>query len=153
LINTLKGDEVPCEFLDGDLVRDFFGNDLGYSREERIQNIKRICFAAKLLSDHGITCVVANIAPFYEVRDFVRSKLSNYLQIYLEVAPEVVVNRDVKGLYKKASASGSSNLVGIDIPYDIPRRPDLVLQTGQESIDDSFTKLKSFLIHRGVISL
>ena len=151
LLEALRVSGKACEFLDGDLVREFFENDLGYTREERIQNIRRICFAARLLSDHGITCVVANIAPFYEVRDFIRSKLPNYLQIYLEVAPEVVIERDLKGLYGGQPASGSVNLVGIDMPYDIPRQPDLVLRTGEESLEESFSKLRSFMIRRGLL--
>lgn len=134
---------LPVEFLDGDIVRDFFENDLGYSRHERLLNIRRITFAAKLLSDHGINVVVANIAPYYEARDFIRRKLSNYIQIYCAATVGKVAQRDVKGLYNHNDKAGP--LIGVDDVYDIPRSPDLILHTDTETVDESFMKLQRFL--------
>ena len=143
LIEHFKHCELPVEFLDGDIVRDFFENDLGYSRYERLLNIRRITFAAKLLSDHGINVVVANIAPYYEARDFIRRKLSNYIQIYCAATLDKVAQRNVKGLYNQNDAVGP--LIGVDDVYDIPRSPDLILNTDTETEDESFMKLQYFL--------
>lgn len=140
---------APVEFLDGDVVRAFFENDLGYSRRERLLNIRRITFAAKLLSDHGITVIVANIAPYFEARAFIRRKLSNYIQVYCAATLDRVVRSDVKGLYGKGDAEGP--LIGVDDVYDIPRSPDLILHTDTETEEESFLKLKRFLEERGVV--
>lgn len=140
---------LPVEFLDGDVVRDFFENDLGYSRRERLQNIRRITFAAKLLSEHGVTVVVANIAPYYEARDFIRRKLSNYVQIYCAASLDKVAGRDVKGLYSKNDVVGP--LIGVDDVYDIPRSPDLILNTDTETEYESFMKLHYFLKAKSIV--
>lgn len=133
LVKDLKARGVDVELLDGDIVRDFFENDLGYSRQERILNIKRIAFAAKLLADHGICAVVANIAPYFEARDFIRRKLPSYSQVYVQVSVDGARRRDVKGHYKNASDGKLSNLIGVDDGYDTPRSPDLILNT--ETVD------------------
>lgn len=142
--------QVPCEILDGDEVRAFFGNDLGYSRQERIANIKRITFAAALLAKNGVNVIVANIAPYFEVRDFIRQKIPDYLQIYVRAAREIVVARDVKGLYKQAKADAKGNMIGIDDAYEEPRHPDLIVETGVESVAESLEKLGKFLQAQGV---
>ena len=129
LVADLKAKGVSVELLDGDIVRDFFENDLGYTRKERILNVKRIAFAAKLLADHGVCAVVANIAPFFEVRDFIRKKLPHYTQVYVKVSVDGARKRDVKGHYKKSSDGKLTDLIGVDDGYDEPRRADLVLDT------------------------
>lgn len=140
---------LPVEFLDGDVVRDFFENDLGYSRPERLLNIRRITFAAKLLSDHGINVVVANIAPYFEARDFIRRKLSRYIQIYCAATLDRVVRSDVKGLYGRGDTEGP--LIGVDDVYDIPRSPDLILHTDTETEDESFMTLQCFLEGKAIL--
>jgi len=148
----LSGLGQPVKLLDGDQVRRFFENDLGYTRPDRIFNIRRIAFAAHQLSECGITAIVANIAPYYEVRDFLRKKLPNYLQIYLKTSLDVVSSRDVQGHYRKNRSGELINLIGVDDVYDEPRRPDLVLETGAERAEESFGKLTRFLEQRGVIA-
>jgi adenylylsulfate kinase len=142
---------VPFEYLDGDTVRDFFEGDLGYSRKERTQNVRRIAFAAEMLSRHGITVLVANIAPYYEVRDFIRRKIHAYTQIFLDTSLERVMERDVKGHYKKFKEGAMDSLIGVDDSYDRPRNPDLTLRTDTESAAESVQKLKDFLVKRGVL--
>lgn len=137
------------ELLDGDVVRDFFNNDLGYSREERMLNVRRIAFAAHLLCKNGINVIVANIAPYYEVRDFIRSRLGeNYIQIFLNSSLEAVVARDTKGHYEKYHNGEEKNLIGLDDAYDVPRNPDLTLSTDQESAEKSFNKLREYINKR-----
>ncbi|MBU0573953.1 MAG: adenylyl-sulfate kinase [Candidatus Margulisbacteria bacterium] len=130
------------EFLDGDIVRDFFENDLGYSRRERILNVKRIAFAAMLLAKNDVTVIVANIAPYYEVRDFIRKNIPNYIQVYIKASLDSVRKRDVKGLYGNAT----NNMVGIDDAYDIPRNPDITVDTDRESVEESLNKILEHLL-------
>ena len=100
LYEHLRQGGLPCELLDGDEIRDFFEGDLGHSRAERIQNVRRVAFGACLLARNGLHVVVANIAPYYEVRDFIRRKMTRYFQVYVKASPETVMERDVKGHYK-----------------------------------------------------
>lgn len=133
------------QFLDGDIVREFFENDLGYTHAERVFNVERIAFTAHMLAQNDVNAVVANIAPYYEVRDFIRRKIPNYIQIYLKASVDKVSQRDVKGHYKKASVGKNKNLIGIDDPYEIPRQPDLVIDTDRESVDESLQKIIALL--------
>jgi len=152
LHQQMRRRELPVRLLDGDQVRKFFENDLGYTRQERIFNISRIAFAARELSDCGIAVVVANIAPYYEVRDFLRRKLPNYIQVYLKSSLQMVRDRDVQGHYLKNSRGEMTNLIGVDDVYDVPRNPDLILETGTETAEESFAKLALFLTRKGILT-
>lgn len=132
---------LPVELLDGDVVRNFFQGDLGYSRLDRLANIKRITFAAMLLARNGVNVVVANIAPYYEARDFIRKNLPNYLQIYVKASVESLISRDVQGHYAKYANSELTNLVGFDDVYEEPRNPNLIIDTDSENIDSSFIRI------------
>lgn len=138
------------EFIDGDSVRDFFENDLGYSRAERILNVKRIAFAAMLVARHGTHVVVANIAPYYEVRDFIRKHIRDYIQVYVKASPEKVMERDVKGHYARLASGATSNIIGFDDMYDIPRHPDVIVDTDRESVEQSLAGILDYLAARGV---
>ncbi len=146
LLADLKQANLQAVLLDGDVVRDFFEHDLGYERKDRIQNVKRIAFAAHLLSQNGITVIVANIAPFVEVRDFVRRKLgASYIQIYLRSSLETVSRRDVKGHYQKNKAGQLSHVIGVDDAYEVPRNPDLVVDTENIPVHQSHQTIFSYL--------
>lgn len=138
--------------LDGDSVRDFFEGDLGYTRAERIANVRRITFAAKLLAEHGTTVVVANIAPYYEVRDFIRRKIPHYIQVFLDASVEMVKARDVKRLYAHRQAEQVTDVIGIDEVYDRPRNPDLTINTDTTSEADSLRLIWDLLQGRGLLS-
>lgn len=130
--------------LDGDLVREFFEGDLGYSRQDRIANIRRITFAAHLLSQAGVTVLVANIAPYREVRDFVRKKLGDrYHQVYVQASLERVTKNDVKGLYSSQQSVGP--LIGVEDAYEPPRNPSLVIPTDSLSVDESVAMVIAYL--------
>ena len=139
------------EFIDGDLVREFFENDLGYTRKERIFNVKRIAFAAMLVAKNGTNVVVANIAPYYEVRDFIRKHIKNYIQIYLEANIGICKERDIKGIYNQVKVGKIKNVVGVDDVYDEPRKPDLIVDTQNENIEQNFEKIIGFLKEKGLI--
>lgn len=138
------------EFIDGDTVREFFEDDLGYTRDERISNIKRIAFAAMLLGRNQTHVIVANIAPYYEARDFVRRHIKDYIQIYLRITPEEAAGRDVKGYYARHKSGELKNMVGLDETYDEPRNPDLIVDTGRETADESLKKILAYLNLKGI---
>lgn len=150
LKQELEKKRLKVEFIDGDTVRSFFENDTGYTRSERISNVKRIAFAAMLLVKNGINVVVANIAPYYEVRDFIRKHIKDYIQIFLKVSVEEVTRRDVKGHYKKYREGKLTDLVGVDDSYDIPRNPDLVVDVENETVKESMNKILEYLRTRNI---
>ncbi len=137
------------ETLDGDVVRSFFENDLGYSRPERILNVRRIAFAAMLLAKNDVNVVVANIAPYYEARDFIRQHLPNYIQIYLKTSIEKASERDTKGVYTDANHKNAPQIIGVGDAYEAPRRPDLIVETDWNTIDESVETIMQFLILKG----
>jgi len=128
---------IKSYIIDGDLVRDFFDRDLGYSKKERIENIKRVMIAAKVLEDNGIIPIVANISPFEELRSFARKKFKNYIEIYLK--------RDIKTIQNKDFVYNDKNVVGVDLEFEIPKNPDLVIDTSKENIKESLEKILSFI--------
>ena len=121
--------------LDGDLVRDFYDNDLGYSREDRVANIKRIMLAAYALSRVGIVPIVCNISPFEELRQFARRKLDGYIEIYLKRDLVSLQKDNVNQVYQ------GTEVVGQDMAFDEPKYPDLVIDTGKESPEESFKRV------------
>jgi len=138
------------ELLDGDTVRSFFKDDLGYTREERIRNVKRIAFAAMLIASNGTHVIVANIAPYYEVRDFIRSHIKEYIQIYLSISIEKAMERGTKDHYTRYKSGEAKNIVGLDDVYDVPRNPDLVVNTEHQTVDESLLKILDYLRKRGI---
>ena len=129
--------------IDGNLVRDFFDNDLGFSREDRVANIKRIMLAAHILSQNGKITIVCNIHPFEELRRFARRKIEDYNEIYLKKSLEDSRRDDDKGVYW--SQIGKTEIVGLDIGFDEPECSDLVVHTGKESVEESFAKIVRYL--------
>ncbi len=143
--------KAPVQVLDGDEVRRFFDHDLGYTWEARIANVKRVAFGAYLLSKHNINVIVANIAPYQEVRDFIRRKLgSAYIQIYVKADLELVSKRDVQGHYARAKTQEKANLIGLDDRYDIPRNPDVICDSGKETVKESVEKIVRALRGKGL---
>jgi len=150
LKEELERQKRCVELLDGDVIRNFFGDDLGYTRRERMLNVKRIAFAAMLLARNNTNVVVANIAPYYEVRDFIRKNIKAYIQIYLNLSKDEAIRRDVKGHYKRYREGRMKDFVGLDDAYDIPRSPDLVVNTENESVEESLGKIVDYLKTRGI---
>lgn len=122
--------------IDGDEVRNLFNSDLGFTAKDREENIKRIQLAAYFLSKTKTITIVCNISPFENLREFSRSKIKNYIQIYLKRDFEVCSNLDVKNIYEHNK--GVTEIVGKEIKFEEPRNSDLVCNTNIESIDESF---------------
>lgn len=127
----LKKRGLKIERLDGDVVRESLTRDLGFSKEDRDKNIERVTFVAKLLSRNGVGCVCSFISPYQEVRNQVRANTTNFLEVFIDAPLEVVIERDVKGMYKKAIAGEIPNFTGISDPFEAPSNPDIHIRTHQ----------------------
>lgn len=142
---------IGVERLDGDVVRQGLTSDLGFSKEDRAKNIERVTFVAKLLSRNGVGCICSFISPYQVVRDKVRIETTNFIEVYVDASLEAVVERDVKGLYKKAMAGEIPNFTGISDPYEAPETPDLRIKTDGETPLESANKVLEYLEDRGLI--
>ena len=129
--------------LDGDNIRSGLNNDLDFSIENRKENIRRISEVSKLFLDAGVLVLSAFISPFKEDRDSARDLVGsdNFIEVYVDCPLEVCEERDVKGLYKKARAGEIKNFTGINSPFEIPEKPDVILNTAKNSLDDCLKKL------------
>lgn len=139
------------ELLDGDVVRTNLSKGLGFSKEDRDANIKRIGFVCKLLSRNGVIAIAAAISPYREIRDFNRKEIGDFVEVYCKCSLEVCVERDVKGFYKKALAGEIKHYTGVDDPYEEPLNPEVVLETDRESPEESVSKLMRKLEMLGYI--
>ena len=138
--------ELVHELMDGNVVRDFFDNDLGFTNADRVSATKRIVFGSYLLSRHNVFSIVTNISGSEAVRKFTRDKLGGALiHIFVRATLEVVRERDVWGHYKRHDGGDESNIVGIDEIFEEPESPDLVVETTTDSVEQSYQKVKSFL--------
>ncbi len=134
---------VKSFILDGDLVRDFYNNDLGYTKEDRIANIKRIMLSTYVLESNNIIPIVCNISPFEELRDFARLKFNSYHEVYLYKNLEIAKENDVKGVYKNNLKKTS--LVGIDTEFEEPQHSNLTIEVDEENEEASFKRIINYL--------
>ncbi len=139
--------------LDGDNVRHGLNHNLGFSDEDRKENIRRVGEVAKILVDAGIITIVALISPFREDRDSVRKLFNDdeFLELYVECSLDVCEQRDVKGLYKKAKTGEIKQFTGISSPYEPPLRPELTIATHQLSVEQSLNLILNYLEKQNVI--
>jgi adenylyl-sulfate kinase len=141
LEQELRRRGLKVERLDGDIVRQSLTRDLGFSKEDRDKNIERVTFVAKLLTRNGVAVLCSFISPYRAVRAMVREEVGNFVEIYCHAPLEILVERDVKGLYKKAIAGEIKNFTGISDPYEPPENPDVVVDSGAETIEGSLDKI------------
>lgn len=116
----LRAQGYKVEVLDGDVVRTHLTKGLGYTKEDRDENIRRIGFVAHLLTRNGVIVIVSAISPYRAIREEIRAKIGNFVEVYVNAPLEVCEARDVKGLYKKARAGEIKMFTGIDDPYEPP---------------------------------
>lgn len=144
------------EVLDGDDMRTTLCKGLGYSREDRNENISRIGYVARLLARHGVATVVSAISPYRDARDQVRRDAeahgTAFVEVFLDVPLATLIGRDVKGLYRKALAGELSHFTGVSDPYERPAAPDAIVHTDRESVDASTEKILAVLASRGVLA-
>ena len=139
------------EVLDGDIVRTHLSKGLGFSREDRDTNIKRIGFVCNLLTRNGVICISAAIAPYREARDWARKEIGNFVEVYVRCPIEVCRQRDVKGLYKLVDEGKIKNFTGVDDPYEEPLHPELIVETDKETVDESVARIFAKLTQLGYL--
>lgn len=151
LEKELKNRGVKFEHLDGDIVREGLTRDLGFSKEDRDKNIERVAFVVKLLSRNGVGCVCSFISPYQVMRDHVRNNSTNFLEVFIDAPLDVVIQRDVKGLYKKALAGQIPNFTGISDPFEAPADPEIHIRTDQQTPEESAQTILNKLESLGFI--
>lgn len=143
---------LPVETLDGDIVRTNLSKGLGFSREDRDENIKRVGFVCQLLTRHGVAAVASVISPYREARDFNRRKIGSFVEVYVSCPVEICAQRDIKGLYQKAMAGEIKGFTGVDDPYEPPENPEVICRTDKESVEICVEKVLKKLEELGYIS-
>ena len=137
--------------LDGDVVRTNLSKGLGFSKEDRDTNIRRIGFVCDLLSRNGVIAVSAAIAPYKAVRDEIREKIDGFVEVYVNASVDKCIERDVKGLYKKALSGEIPQFTGISDPYEAPENPEIVCDTEGETPVESAQKIVNGLVELGYL--
>ena len=137
---------VPVEVLDGDVVRENLSKGLGFSKEDRDTNIRRIAFVAHLLQRNGVFVLTAAISPYRRIRHEARTMIKEFVEVFADAPIEVCEERDVKGLYAKARAGELKGFTGVDDPYEQPDYAEVVCHTDKESVEESTQKVIDKLI-------
>jgi adenylyl-sulfate kinase len=138
---ALRGQGYRVERLDGDIVRRSLTSDLGFSKEDRDENIKRVTFVAKLLTRNGVIVLATFVSPYRERRRKSREEIGEFMEVYVRCSMEECMRRDVKGMYRKAMAGEITGFTGVDDPYEEPQSPELVLDTDEETVEESVRKV------------
>ncbi|VXD12459.1 adenosine 5'-phosphosulfate kinase [Planktothrix serta PCC 8927] len=152
IAEILQQKQCKLEILDGDIVRENLTKGLGFSKADRDENIRRIGFVAHLLTRNGVIVLVSAISPYREIRQEVRGKIGDFVEVYVNAPLTVCEDRDVKGLYKKARAGEIKGFTGIDDPYEAPTNPEIECNTDQEDLSESIAKVMQKLAELGYIS-
>jgi adenylylsulfate kinase len=152
LYHEFQARQMKTEILDGDVVRQNLSKGLGFSKEDRDTNVLRIGFVAELLTRNGVATICCPISPYKETRDRVRAMIGEFVEVYVHATlDELSQNRDPKGLYKKALAGEIKGFTGVDDPYEVPERPELVLDTMVESPEGSLQRTLTRLRELGYL--
>lgn len=147
----LKAHGRNVEILDGDIVRTHLSKGLGFSKEDRDTNIKRIAFVCGLLTRNGVACISAAISPYRETRAWAREHIGNFVEVFVKCPIDVCRQRDVKGLYKLADEGKIKGFTGVDDPYEEPDHPELVVETDKETIQESVARIFAKLEELGYL--
>ncbi|TXT65275.1 MAG: Adenylyl-sulfate kinase [Promethearchaeota archaeon] len=137
LAEDFKKRGMKVEQLDGDIVRKSLTSDLGFTQEDRNENIKRVTFVAKLLTRNGVAVLASFISPYNEIRAYSKTEIGDYILVYVKCPLEVCEKRDVKGMYAKARSGEINNFTGIDHPFEEPNDADIIVETDKQTIEES----------------
>lgn len=151
LEQELRSRGCKLEVLDGDIVRTNLTKGLGFSKEDRDENIRRIGFVSHLLTRNGVIVLVSAISPYRAIREEVRQRIGDFLEVYVSAPLEVCEGRDVKGLYKRARSGEIKNFTGIDDPYESPSNPEVECKTHEETLEESVGKVLGKLEELGYL--
>ncbi len=141
LATRLRESTDRVEVLDGDTVREHLSKGLGFSREDRDINIRRIAFVARLLARNGVIVLVAAISPYRGTRDAARAEIERFLEVYVDCPLDELLRRDTKGLYALALRGEVPQFTGVSDPYEAPLAPEVHVRTDRESLDDCVDKI------------
>jgi adenylylsulfate kinase len=148
----LRADGASVEVLDGDEVREHLSKGLGFSREDRDINVRRIAYVAKLLCRNGVAVITAAISPYRATREEARREIGDgFIEVYVNASLEECIRRDVKGLYGKAIAGAISSFTGVSDPYEPPTNPEVEVNTERETLEESVEKVLDTLRKRGFL--
>ena len=152
LTSILRGENISVVVLDGDKMRETISSDLGYTIEERNKHMRRVAQICKIISDSGVLNIASVASPTEKSREYAKKILKNVLTIYTQCPVEICEQRDVKGHYKKAKnkEKNFNNFVGKHVKYEIPKNPDIILDTNKENVDESVNKLLTKLREHGI---
>jgi len=145
LASRLREKDVPVEVLDGDEVRAALSPDLGFTKPERDDHIRRVAWVSRLLTNHGIVVIAATISPYRSIRNWCREFLTPFVEVFLDCPIAIAEGRDVKGLYARARAGEITTFTGLDDPYEPPDRPEVYLRTDRESLDACVEKVINYV--------
>jgi adenylylsulfate kinase len=153
LVKELRTRGSKLEVLDGDIVRENLSKGLGFSKEDRDTNIRRIAFVANLLSRNGVPVITAAISPYREIRDEAREMMNGrFVETYVKASVEACEERDVKGLYAKARSGEIKEFTGVSDPYEAPESPEITVDTEAQSPEESAKQIVAFLEERGLLT-
>jgi len=137
LANEWQRRGMNVEVLDGEDMRAHLSNELGFTKQDRDTNVRRIAYTAKLLTRNNVTTIVAAISPYRETRDEARASLQRFVEVYVKCPLEVLLARDTKGLYRRALNGEIPNFTGVSDPYEEPLAPEIVVETDRQTVDES----------------
>jgi len=149
MFEKLRQKKLKTERLDADVIRKHLWKELGFSKEDRDENIRRAAYLASLLTRNGIITITSFISPYRELRDYARQEIGDFVEIYVKCPMDVCIQRDTRGLYKKALAGEIKNFTGISDPYEEPLNPEVVVDTEHESIEQGVDKIMSVAVRLG----
>lgn len=153
LEQKLQAGGYEIEVLDGDVVRTNLTKGLGFSKADRDENIRRIGFVANLLTRHGVIVLVSAISPYREIREEVRKRIGNFVEVFVNAPLNVCEERDVKGLYQQARKGEIKGFTGIDDPYEAPLNPEVECRTDLEEVEESVAKVWEKLVEMSYIEI
>ena len=151
LAKRLRAAGAKVEVLDGDVVRTNLSKGLGFSKEDRDTNIRRIGFVCGLLSRNGVIAIAAAISPYGSVRREVRAASTNFVEVFADCTLDKLVERDVKGLYKRALAGEIKNFTGVSDPYEAPENPEVRFDSGEQTPEESTEAVWNYLVEAGLL--
>lgn len=151
VVKEIRDRGLKVELLDGDVVRTNLSKGLGFSKEDRDINIRRIGFVCHLLSRNGVVAIASAISPYRAIRDENRRMIGSFVEVFVKCSLETCIKRDVKGLYKKALNGEIKNYTGVADPYEEPINPEVVVETDRETQEESLAKIINKLEELGYL--
>ncbi len=136
---------LPVQRLDGDVVRTTISDDLGFSKKDRDVNIKRMAYLAQILSNNGVNVVSAFVSPYQEMRNFARSLQDNFIEVYVKCSPKKCVERDIKGMYKKALNNEIKDFTGVQDPFEEPVNPEIIVDTENKNKEENAQEIINYI--------